>query len=259
MSQRELILMGTGGSVGVPAIGCDTPACLSDNPKNHRTRTGVFVPAPEGNFVIDTPPELRIQLTRERIPVVHAALFTHAHADHIFGLDDLRICGFRLGAAVQLYCEGLVEEKIRQTFSYAFDKSIEPSHQYAVPKFDFQRVSLEPFDLLGQRIQPIRFLHGRLPILGFRINEVAFCTDVSEIPEESWPLLENLDVLVIGALRHSPHPTHFNIAQALEVIEIVKPGRAVLTHISGELEHEETNSQLPEGVELAFDRMRIPF
>ncbi|QDT38075.1 Phosphoribosyl 1,2-cyclic phosphodiesterase [Stratiformator vulcanicus] len=257
--KRELIVLGSGSSVGTPAIGCETDACLSDNPKNNRTRTSVFVPAPYGNFVVDTPPELRIQLTRERIPIVHAALFTHSHADHIFGLDDLRICGFKLEAPVELLCEEPVEEQIRQSFNYAFSADTPPAHRFAIPKFAFRRVALEPFELLGVSVQPIRLLHGRLPVLGFRFGDVAFCTDVSEIPEQSWPLLEGLDTLVLGALRDRPHPTHFTIDQALEVIERVSPRRAFLTHISAEMEHEETNRRLPNGVELAYDGLRIAF
>jgi len=256
--RRELIVLGCGGSVGVPAIGCDSPVCLSDDPKNNRTRTGVFVPAPEGNFVIDTSPELRIQLVRERIPVVHAALFTHSHADHIFGLDDLRICGFRLGQPISLYCEEPVEQQIRQSFDYAFRPRTGDEY-HSVPNFRFERIGLDPFDLLGQWIVPIRLIHGRLSILGFRIGDVAFWTDASAIPEESWPRLEGLDVLVIGAWRDKPHPTHFNIEQALEVIRRLKPRQAYLTHLSTELDYEETNRRLPPHVRLAHDGLRIPF
>jgi len=255
---RELIILGCGGSVGVPAIGCFSPVCLSDDPKNNRTRTGVFVPAPEGNFVIDTSPELRIQLVRERVPVVHAAVYTHAHADHIFGLDDLRICGFRLRQPVQLYCEEPVERQIRQSFDYAF-KPRTGDELHSIPDFRFQRIGLEPFTLLGQTVLPIRITHGRLPILGFRIGDVAFCTDASAIPEESWSRLERLDTLVIGALREAPHPTHFNIEQALDVIARLKPRRAFLTHLSVELDYEETNRRLPPHVRLAYDGLRIAF
>lgn len=258
VAKRELIILGCGGSVGVPAIGCDSPVCLSDDPRNQRTRTGVFVPAPEGNFVIDTSPELRMQLVRERIPVVHAAVFTHSHADHLFGLDDLRICGFRLGQPILLYCEERVERQIRQSFDYAFRPAPEAGY-HSVPNFAFTRIGTESFELLGSKIVPIRLIHGTLPILGFRMNDLAFCTDASEIPEESWPRLQGLDVFVIGALRDKPHPTHFNLEQALEAIERVKPQRAYLTHLSTELDYEETNRRLPPHVRLAYDGLRIPF
>ena len=255
---RELIILGCGGSVGVPAIGCDSPVCLSDDPRNNRTRTGVFVPAPEGNFVIDTSPELRIQLIRERIGLVHSAVFTHSHADHLFGLDDLRICGFRLGQPITLYCEEPVERQIRQSFDYAF-REPPPESYHSVPNFEFERIALDPFELHGLRLTPIRLLHGRLPILGFRMGDMAFCTDASAIPEESWSRLEGLDVFVIGALRDRPHPTHFNLEQALEAIERVRPRRAYLTHLSTELDYEETNRRLPPHVRLAYYGLRIPF
>ena len=260
---RELIILGCGASVGVPAIGCESPVCLSNDPKNIRTRTGVFVPAPQGNFVIDTCPELRMQLVRERIGMVHAAIFTHAHADHLFGLDDLRICGFRLGSALPLYCEEAVERQIRQSFDYAFRPPPPGSHT-AIPNFRFERIgpapeAAGPFDLLGLRVTPLRFLHGRLPILGFRIADVAFCTDVSDIPTETWPQLQGLDTLVLGALRDRPHPTHFTVAQALEVIERLRPRRAFLTHLSTDLDYAATNARLPDHVRLAYDGLRIGF
>ena len=256
---RELILLGTGTSVGVPQIGCDCAVCRSDNPKNHRTRTGVFIPAPQGHILIDTPPELRLQLLRERIKLVHAVIYTHSHADHIFGLDDLRICGHVLDAPVTLYCEEPVEQQIRRAFHYAFSTPPPGLHKFAIPKLQLRRIGQEELDILGQKVRPIRLMHGRLPILGFRIGDVAFCTDVSEIPQESWPLLDGLDTLVIDALRHRPHPTHFSIEQSLAVIERVKPKHAYFTHISHDLDHDETNARLPPGVELGYDGLRIPF
>ena len=259
IDRRELIILGCGASTGVPSIGCTRPICFSENPKNQRTRTGVWIPAPEGNFVIDTSPELRIQLTRERIMSVACAVFTHSHADHLFGLDDLRICGFRLERPIVLYCEEVVEQQIRQSFNYAFRVPPPDQHAFAVPQFEFIRIGTSPFTVLGQRVIPLRFLHGKLPILGFRINDVAFCTDVSFIPEETWPLLESLETLVLGALRPEPHATHFSVGQALAAIERVRPQRAYLTHLSGELEYEETNRSLPPHIRLAYDGLRIPF
>ena len=257
--QRELILLGTGTSVGVPVIGCDCAVCTSDNPRNRRTRTGVFVPAPQGNFVIDTSPELRMQLLRENVKLVHAAVFTHAHADHIFGLDDLRIFGHYLESPVMLHCEEAVENQLRRAFHYAFAPPYPNTHHFAVPKLQFRRIGDDAFDVLGQTVQPIRLWHGRLPVLGFRLGNVAFCTDVSRIPDESWPLLEGLDTLVLNALRDKPHPTHFSLPESLEAIERLQPRRAYLTHIAHWLDHDETNARLPAGVEMAYDGLRIPF
>ncbi|HLJ11144.1 MAG TPA: MBL fold metallo-hydrolase [Planctomycetaceae bacterium] len=254
-----MILLGTGTSNGVPMIGCHCAVCRSENPKNQRTRTGVLVQAPEGNFLIDTPPELRLQLVRENIDVAHAVIFTHGHADHLFGLDDLRIFGYYLQKPIPLYCEEEVARRIRSSFDYAFDDALAGSHFGAIPQLEMHAIGEEPFSLLGVIVRPIRLWHGKLAVLGFRINDVAFCTDVSRIPETSWPLLERLDTLVLDALREKPHPTHFNLAQALEVVERVRPRKTYLTHIAHTLEHEATNARLPKDVELAYDGLRIPF
>lgn len=257
---RELIILGTATSVGVPVVGCRCAVCTSSNPRNHRTRVGVFVPAPEGNFVIDTPPELRLQLVREKVEMVHAAVFTHSHADHIFGLDDLRIFGHRLARDIPLFCEESVEKQLRAAFGYAFEPPTVNAHHFATPRLAFRRIGPEaPFEILGQMVRPLRLLHGNLEILGFRINDFAYCTDVSGIPDETWPLLEGLDTLVIDALRDEPHPTHFSIGQALEVIDRVRPRQSYFTHLSHTLEYTETNARLPPGVRLAHDGLKIAF
>ena len=258
-STRELILLGTGTSHGVPVIGCHCPVCQSTDSRNKRTRSGVAVKTDEGLFLIDTSPELRIQLLREQIDVVQAVIYTHSHADHLFGLDDLRLFGYRLQRAVPLYCEEAVERQIRASFSYAFMPPESDLHFGAIPQLELRRIGTEPFDLLGVRIQPIRLMHGTLPVLGFRIGNVAFCTDVSFIPEESWQLLEGLDVLIVDALRDKPHATHFGIPQALEAVDRVKPKRTYLTHVSHHLEYTQTNAGLPHGVELSYDGLRIAF
>ncbi|HET6423430.1 MAG TPA: MBL fold metallo-hydrolase [Planctomycetaceae bacterium] len=254
----EMILLGTGTSHGVPVIGCRCPVCRSDDPRNKRTRTGVAVTAAEGTFLIDTSPELRIQLLREKIDLVHAAIYTHSHADHLFGLDDLRLFGYYLKRPVPLYCEEIVEQQIRAAYWYAFTPPAPDLHQGAIPMLEIKRIGLEPFELLGETVRPIRLWHGKLGVLGFRIRDVAFCTDVSRIPEESFPLLEGLETLVIDALRDAPHATHFGIPQALEVAERVRPQRTYLTHMSHHLDYAATNARLPKGVELAYDGLRIP-
>lgn len=255
---RSMTLLGTGTSVGVPVVGCRCAVCTSDDPRNQRTRTGVLIRGAGGTFLIDTPPELRLQLVRERVDVVHAAVYTHSHADHIYGLDDLRIFGHRLDREVPLYCEEPVERMLRTAFSYAFGAPQVNAHHFAVPRLRFERIGLEPFELLGETVRPIRLWHGQLPVLGFRIGNVAFCTDCSRIPDESWPLLEGLDVLVLDALRDEPHPTHFGIGQSLEVVARVRPGRTYFTHLSHALDYRATNARLPEGVELAYDGLCIP-
>ena len=258
-TRRELVLLGTGTSTGVPVIGCDCEVCTSPNPRNHRTRSGVAVFAPEGVLLIDASPELRLQLVREQIPLAHAVIFTHGHADHLFGLDDTRLFGHRLKQPIPLFCEELTEDNIRSAFHYAFRTPPPEAHPGAIPQWDLHRIGEAPFEVLGQTVQPIRLLHGRMPVLGFRFGNVAFCTDVSRIPDDSWEKLSGLDVLILDTLREQPHPTHFGIGQALDVGRRVKPGQTYLTHISHQLEIETTNARLPANVELAWDGLRIPF
>lgn len=253
-----MTLLGTGTSMGVPMIGCDCAVCTSNDPRNQRTRTGVHIAAPEGGMLIDTSPELRIQLIRERITSVDAVFFTHAHADHILGLDDLRVFGYKRKRPVPLYCEARVEATLRQTFSYAFLEEAKRDTWHSYPDLEFQSIATEPVESLGLTVQPIRLMHGKLPVLGFRIRNVAFCTDCSQIPDETWPLLEGLDVLVLDALWKEPHPTHFNVAQAVNVIARLQPKQAFLTHVSHRLDYERTNSELPDGVRLSHDGQRIP-
>ena len=169
----QLILLGTGTSVGVPSLGCPCGVCTSTDPRDKRTRCAALVGLPGGNLLIDTPPDLRQQLLREKVGIVHAVLFTHEHADHIFGLDDLRLFPFYLGTPVPLYCEPVVERRIRHSFDYAFADD-EPTHQGAVPQLVFRSIGLAPFEALGATITPVRLLHGpRFEVLGFRFGNVA--------------------------------------------------------------------------------------
>lgn len=253
----EIIVLGTGTSVGVPSIGCPCPVCSSENPRNRRTRCSIAVGLPEGNLLVDTTPDMRMQLLREGIGIIHAAVFTHEHADHLMGLDDVRLFPFYLGHAFPIYCEESVEARIRKSFDYAFAER-EETHVGSRPQLSFHRITTAPFDLLGARIVPIRLRHGSGEVLGFRYGNVAYCTDVSEVPEESWPLLEGLDVLILDALRNRPHPTHFSLDQAVAVVERVGPKRALLTHMSHELEHEATCAALPDHINLAYDGQRVP-
>ena len=256
MPATTLTLLGTGTSMGVPVIGCDCDVCRSTNPKNRRDRTGVLVEAPQGTFLIDTPPELRLQLIREQVRSIDAVVYTHAHADHILGLDDLRIFGYKRKGTVPLYCEEPVERSLRRQFFYAFDEA-ELASAHSTPRLEFRRIGFEPFELLGLTVRPFRVLHGETDVLAFRFGDLAFVTDCKKIPEKSWPLLEGLEVLIIDALWDEPHPTHFNVAEALEAIERVRPKRAYFTHVSHRLEYEATNARLPDGVELSYDGQRF--
>lgn len=253
-----LVVLGSGTSVGVPVIGCGCDVCRSSDPHDCRTRCSIALGLPQGNLLIDTAPDLRVQLLRERIGLIHAVAYTHEHADHIFGLDDLRLFQFYLGRAVPMYCEAPVELRIRKAFDYAFEDG-EPSHVGAVPKLEFHRIGLDPFEVLGATLQPIRLKHGpRFDVLGFRIGDIAYCTDTNGIPAESWARLEGLDVLILDALRGRPHETHFSLPEAIEVASRVGARKTYFTHLGHELSHAATNRDLPPGMELAYDGLRIP-
>lgn len=244
--------------MGVPVIGCDCPVCTSTDTRNNRTRCSLMLGLPEGNLLVDTPPDLRSQLIRERLGLVHATLFTHAHADHMYGLDDLRLFPYYLGRRLTVYCEAAVEAQIRASFAYAFDPELQKYPPGSVPQLGFQSITSEPFEVLGSRVYPIRLMHGRLSVLGFRFGNIAYCTDTNAIPDGSWHLLENLDVLILDALRHASHPTHFSLDEAIAVAEKVRPRRTLFTHMSHDLEHAATNAALPDGMELAYDGLKIP-
>jgi len=257
---RSFSFLGTGTSVGVPMVGCDCPVCKSSNPKNHRYRCSVLIRAPGGNLLIDTTPELRLQLVREDVRLIHAVVYTHYHVDHLFGLDDLRIFPMLLKAPLPIYCTDEVEEVVRRAFSYAFHPGNDDLPAGLLPRLEFRRIDETPFEALGERLTPIPFKHGRFDVFGFRIGDVAYCTDVSDIPDRSWPLLEGLDVLILGALRPGkPHPSHFCIEQALEAIDRVKPRQAFLTHMSHSIEYDAISRTLPANVALAYDGLSFRF
>jgi phosphoribosyl 1,2-cyclic phosphate phosphodiesterase len=257
---RRLVVLGSGTSTGVPMLGCDCPVCLSDDPRNSRMRASVLMSFPRGNLLIDTTPEMRLQLLRERVRQVHAIAFTHSHADHLFGLDDARLFPKYIGGPVPIYCEEETEQSIRSVFHYAFHDRAAKIPSGGVPRILFERIAPGlAFEALGQTVLPIRLDHGRFSVLGFRVGDLAYCTDVSHIPAESWPLLEGLDTLILDALRHEPHPTHFSLGEALAVVERLRPRRTYLTHLSHVFDHRTTESTLPPRVALAYDGLTLDF
>lgn len=259
MGARTFTFLGTGTSVGVPMLGCSCATCTSLDPRNHRYRTAALITTPRGRILIDTPPELRLQLLRAGAPFVHAVLHTHYHADHLFGLDDVRLFPKALGGPLPLYCNEETEQKIRETFAYAFTPGAERAPLGVLPRLQFMRIDGAPFEVLGERVVPIPLEHSSFHVLGFRFDDVAYCTDVSRIPESSWPLLADLRVFVVDALRFKPHPAHFSLDEALDVIARLRPRQAYLTHLSHELEHEATGRRLPPGVALAHDGLSFNF
>ena len=255
--QGEMIVLGCGTSVGVPAIGCGCPVCLSGHPRNQRTRCSVIWGLPEGNLLIDTSPDLRSQLLREGIGMVHAVAMTHEHSDHVMGFDDLRLFQFYLGHSVPVHCNEAVRQRLMTAFHYAFTDDV-PTHRGAVPAVDLIEIE-EAFEVLGAKVIPVPLSHGpNFDVLGFRIGDVAYCTDVKSIPDSSKDLLQGLDVLVLSALRPEPHPTHMSIDEAIEAGTELGARQTYFTHCSCHVDYEQVMAYLPDGFAVAYDGLRIP-
>jgi len=254
----QLLFLGTGTSHGVPVVGCGCPVCRSKEPKNHRTRCSVVLGLPEGNLLVDTPPDLRAQLLREQIGLIHAVVYTHEHADHIFGFDDLRIFAHYLERDIPVYCTGQVERHIRRTFEYVFDPASRAYPAGGVPRIEFQRIDKKPFAVLGTEVTPVPLRHGRYDVLGYRFGNIAYCTDTNGIPPQSASKLHGLDVLILDALRRRPHATHFSLEEAIDAARGLAPGQTLFTHICHDLDHLPTNAALPQGMELAYDGLVVP-
>lgn len=249
----KVTFLGTGTSHGVPMIGCDCPVCTSSDPHNKRTRSSVFIEINGVNILIDTGPEMRLQALREGIGRVDAVLLTHAHADHVFGLDDIRRFNDISGKPMPCCGSAKTLECIRRIFQYVF---VPTQIGGGKPQLDLIEIN-NPFDIMGVNVTPIPVFHGRLPIFGYRIGDFAYITDCSRIPESSEELLHDLDTLVLGVIRHEPHETHFCVSEALSIICKLKPKRAYFTHIAHRLEHDQTNNTLPPDVQLAYDGLKI--
>jgi phosphoribosyl 1,2-cyclic phosphate phosphodiesterase len=254
----ELLFLGTGTSAGIPMIGCHCEVCASADPRDKRMRPSVIISQAGTRVLVDTTPELRLQCVARGIDMIDAVVITHAHADHIMGIDDVRRFNALRHGALDVWAERATHEVLNRCFGYAF---MEPSRDLKVfrPHLVPREISasLDSFEIGPMRWQPIRLFHGKMPVLGFRVGRVAYCTDVNQIPPESFPLLEDLDVLVLDALQYRPHTTHFSLDEALAVVERVKPKLTRFTHIAHALGHAATNATLPPGVQLGYDGERV--
>ena len=258
MARVELVFLGTGTSHGVPMIACDCPVCRSSDPRDKRFRTTAAVLLPDepptsGRVIlIDASPELRLAAIANDIRRVDAILLTHSHADHIMGLDDIRRFNDIARASIDCFAQESALTVVRRCFAHA-DR---PFLRDGWPSLNFQTID-SPREICGVTVTPVPLLHGRENILGFRIGKLAYCTDCNAIPPQSRPLLTGLDVLVLDGLRYTPHPTHFNLEAALRVVADLRPRRTLLTHVAHEILHAKTAAELPEGVELAYDGLRV--
>ena len=249
----DITFLGTGTSHGVPIVGCKCKTCLSDDPKNNRLRSSIYIKTKQKNILIDTTPDLRFQLLRNNITDINLVLFTHSHADHIMGFDDLRAINRINKKDIPCYGNKNTIEDIKKKFEYIFK---DHKHKFAVPGVNLIEISKRiSFDEL--EIIPIPIKHNNDTILGYRINNLAYITDCSFIPESSYELLEGIEVLILDALRYKKHPKHFNIEQAIEFIQKIGVKQAYLTHISHEIEHNEAVNKLPDGISLAYDNLKI--
>jgi len=248
-------------------IGCDCDVCRSPDPRDNRTRASVLIRYREEesdilrHMLIDTSPEMRLQMIRHRIGRIDGVFYTHAHADHVFGLDDLRRFNAVSNGPIDLHAEQSVIDYLNATFWYIFEPARNVNQSFVASLLTHRLEPCQPQNHFGATWTPLRLLHGRLPILGYRIDyqgsSIAYCTDVSSIPPETYPRLQNLDLLIIDALRYRHHPTHMTVDQALDVIHQVNPRRSLLTHIAHDISHADLESRLPAGVGIAFDGLCV--
>jgi len=250
----RLTLLGTGTSFGVPQIGCDCLVCRSSDPKDRRTRTAALIEQGETRLLIDTPPEIRIQLLGARVDRIDAVLYTHEHADHVHGIDDLRIFSLKQRRALPAFGSAATLDFLRASYRYIFDPEMTPVPGTSKPKLELHPVEPGmPFDAAGLPVLPLAFEHGHATVLGFRVGKMAYLTDVKVVPDAARQALRGVEVLVLNALWWRSHPTHLSIPEAIETAQSIGARRTVLTHLTHETGHQSLADALPPGIEPGYD------
>jgi phosphoribosyl 1,2-cyclic phosphate phosphodiesterase len=245
----RLTILGTGTSMGVPVIGCTCAVCRSTDPRNKRLRTAALVEGGGTTVLIDAGPDMRMQVLRHDVRHLDAVLLTHAHADHVLGIDDLRPFTMRDHRDLPIYGDRATLERVRHQFDYAFDPRPSLSTR---PRLDLREID-RPFRVGGLRIEPFEVRHGPQPITGYRFGRLGYITDGKTLPPQTMQRLHGLDVLIINALRYQDHPLHFTVDEALEVVERLKPRQAYFVHVTHDLDHATANAALPPYAQFAYD------
>jgi len=250
----KITFLGTGTSQGVPVIACDCATCTSTDSCDKRLRAALLVETSANTIVIDAGPDFRQQMLNARVKKLDAIFLTHEHKDHIAGMDDLRAFNYKSQAAIDIYAEERVQNAVRKEYAYVFSENQYPG----VPKMELHNIDIYNIDLRGDIIIPLRIFHYRLPIMGFRIGDMAYITDANYIPEETREKLIGVKYLVINALRKEKHISHFSLGEALNLIEAVSPRKAFITHIGHQMgKHADVNRELPVNVTLAWDGLEV--
>jgi phosphoribosyl 1,2-cyclic phosphate phosphodiesterase len=257
--EATLTFLGTGTSMGVPTLGCDCAVCTSTDPHNRRTRPSIRLAYDNHIVLIDTGPDFHAQALREGIRRVDAVLYTHGHADHVMGFDDLRPLSFRNKSNLPVYADEATADNIERIFEYTFRKE---DRYPTSARVQIHRINPAPgagIELFGACFRRVPVTHGPQEITGYRFGSAAYLTDMSDIPDVSVPLLQDLDVLIVDALRNDPHPSHSHLEKSVAIVEQLKPKRALFTHMSHDLDHDATNAVLPPHIRLAYDGQQINF
>lgn len=257
--EATLTFLGSGTSMGVPTLGCGCAVCTSTDPRNRRTRPSIRLVYNERVVVIDTGPDFHAQALREEINHIDAVLYTHGHADHVMGFDDLRPLSFRVPGSLPLYADDETATAIERIFEYTFRRENRYPTSARVQLHRIDSTAGAGTELFGACFRRIPVLHGKEEITGYRFGAAAYLTDMSDIPAQSLPFLQDLDVLILDALRRDPHPSHSHLERSIAFVEQLKPKRAFFTHLSHDLDHEATDGILPAHIRLAYDGLQLQF